>query len=160
MINKLNVFSENTYVVAEEWNTNFRVLNQSNEDCATAINDANEQLAFSNGDLSGVYAKVKSEQNSTQIPGLGVTVSAEQEYYKTLSSNQDLQIGIPLGMNGEARIAIYIPDNRSQKPFSIEYSGTQIINYYNATEFVAGYYYIMIYETNGVTMVKLIWTGE
>lgn len=160
MINKLNVFSENTYVVAEEWNANFKALSQSNKNCEEAINDANKQLAFPNGDLSGVYAAVRSKPNSSKIYGNAVQVSAEQEYYKRLGSNQQLQITIRKGMNGEARIVVYIPDARSELPFEINYSGTKIVSHYDYVGYNPGYYYIMIYEINGIAMIKLIWTGE
>lgn len=159
MIKNLNVFSENTYVVAEEWNANFYVLDRSNEQCSEAINDANETLAFPNKDLSGVYARVRQEPDSFQISGNSVIVSAEKEYYKPLGSGQDLQITIPQGMNGEARIAIYIPDNRSELPFVVNYPGEKVISHYDYVGYNSGYYYIMIYETNNLAMVKIIWTG-
>lgn len=159
MINSLNVFLQDTNVVAEEWNANFSAISQSNTSCADAIEDANNTLAFPN-DLSGVYSYLRRLPNSTEIPGNDITVHAEKEYYKSLSSTQNLQITIPVGMNGEARIAIYIPNNRSQKPFDVNYKGAQkIINHYNDAGFDAGYYYIMIYETAGIAYVKLIWTG-
>lgn len=159
MINSLNIFLPDTNVVAEEWNANFNAIRQSNTACADAIQDAKDTLAFPD-DLSGVYSYLRRLKNSTQIVEAEVTVHAEQEYYKRLAAAQDLQITIPVGMNGESRIAIYIPDNRSQKPFSVSYSGSQtIINHYNDAGFDAGYYYIMIYETAGIAYVKLIWTG-
>lgn len=160
MINQLNIFSPGVYVVADEWNANFQALSRSNADCAEAITDAEEQLAFPDGDLSGVFAAVRGKPNSHAISGNNVIVEPEQEYYKSLSSGEDLNIQINAGLNAEARILIYVPDDRSLKPFSVNYNGTTtIINHYNNVGFDAGYYYIMIYETNGIAWIKLIWTG-
>ena len=118
-------------------------------------------LAFPNSDLSGVYAAIKSRPNSHKIEGNTVVVAPEQEYYKVLPNGQDLVINIPTGLNAEARILIQTQNNRSLLPFSVNYSGTKKIyyGYYGYNYFRAGYYYIMIYETNGVAQVKLIWTG-
>ena len=160
MIDKLNVFSENTYVAAEEWNANFKVLNRSNEDCLNAITDANEQLAFPDGDLSGVFSAVQSRPNSQKIDGHDVYIDPEQEYYKTLDSSETLKIYIESGLNAESRIVIYVPNNRTLKPIDVSYSGTLIEKYGAGTVFKAGYYYIMIYETNGTAFVKSVFTGE
>lgn len=161
MITQLYAFSSGSYVVAEEWNTNFRTIYKANVLHAEAITDAQNSIAFSNSDLSDVYAAIKTKPNSHNIAGNTVVVAPEQEYYKVLSNGQDLVINIPTGLNAETRILIQLQEDRSLLPFSVNYDGTSIINYgfYNYNYFRSGYYYIMIYETNGVAQVKLIWTG-
>lgn len=159
MITELYVFSPSSYVVAEEWNANFRVLYNTVSAHMEAITDAQATIAFPNSDLTGVYNAVRSQLNSFAIPGNTVTVAPECEYYKTLASGQDLVINIPTGLNAEARVLIRIQEDRSLLPFSVNYDGTLIVNHYNNFVFRSGYYYVMIYETNGVAQVKLIWTG-
>lgn len=159
MITQLYTFSPGSYVVAEEWNANFRTLYNVNVAHLEAITDANSTIAFPNSDLTDVFNAVRSQLNSFAIPGNTVTVAPECEYYKTLANGQDLVINIPQGLNSEARVLIMIQENRSLLPFSVNYSGTKIINHYNNYVFRPGYYYIMIYETNNVAQVKLIWTG-
>lgn len=146
-------------MVAEEWNANFRALYNTTLAHMEAITDAQANIAFPNSDLTGVYNAVRSQLNSFAIPGDTVTVAPECEYYKTLANGQDLVINIPIGLNAEARVLIRTQEDRSLLPFSVNYSGTKIINHYNNVGYDAGYYYIMIYETNGVAQVKLIWTG-
>ena len=159
MITELYLFSPGSYVVADEWNANFKTLYQVNVDHSTAITDAYNDIAFPNSDLTAVFNAVKGQYNSHHIDGDTVSVSVENEYYKTLSSDENLVIKIPAGMCGEARVLIQLQEDRSLLPFSVNYTGTTIINHYNNYAFWAGYYYIMIYETNGVAQVKLIWTG-
>lgn len=167
MIIELYTFAPGSYVVADEWNANFRTVYKANLAHVEAIQDMNNKLAFKNGDLSGVYAAVRSQPNSYAVAMSGnsttVNVSPEQEYYldTPVSSSQEFMINITDGMRGaEARILFELSEDRSTMPFSVSYSGgTTIINHYNNYVFRAGYYYVMIYETNGVAQVKLIWTG-
>lgn len=159
MITQLYTFSPSSFVVADEWNANFRTIEKANLLHEEAIVDAQAQYAFPNSDLSGVFTAVSNRPNSSGISGNTVTIAPEQEYYKVLSSGQELVINIPTGLNAEARILIQTQENRSLLPFSVNYSGTTIINHYNNVGYDAGYYYIMIYETNGLAQVKLIWTG-
>lgn len=161
MITDLYTFSPGSFVVADEWNANFRVLYNTAQEHKEAITDANTTIAFPTSDLSGVFASVKGQPNSYYIPGNSVVVSPECEYYKTLGSGQDLVINIPTGLNAESRILIQLQENRSLLPFSVNYDGVSDINYgfYDYNYFRSGYYYIMIYESNGVAQVKLIWTG-
>lgn len=161
MITELYTFSPSSYVVAEEWNGNFRALYNTTLAHMEAIADAQATIAFPNSDLTGVYNAVRSQLNSFAIPGNTVRVAPECEYYKTLANGQDLVINIPTGLNAEARVLIRIQEDRNLLPFSVNYVGTSIINYgfYNYNYFRSGYYYVMIYETNGVAQVKLIWTG-
>lgn len=159
MIKELYVFSPSSFVVAEEWNANFRVLYNTVSAHMEAIVDAQAKIAFPNSDLTGVYNAVRAEPNSFAISGNTVTVAPECEYYKTLANGEDLVINIPTGLNAEARVLIRIQKDRSLLPFSVNYDGTLIVNHYNNFVFRSGYYYVMIYETNGVAQVKLIWTG-
>lgn len=159
MITELYIFTPGAYVVADEWNANFKTLYQVNIEHSTAITDAYNELAFPNSDFTALFNAVKSQYNSYAIAGNTVSVNVENEYYKTLSSGEDLVINVPTGMCGEARVLIQLQEDRSLLPFSVNYAGTTIINHYNNYTFWAGYYYIMIYETNGVAQVKLIWTG-
>lgn len=159
MITELYTFSPGSYVVAEEWNTNFRTLYNANLAHLEAINDAWDTVAFPTSDLTDVYNAVRSQLNSFAIPGNTVTVAPECEYYKTLANGQDLVINIPTGLDAEARVLIRIQDDRSLLPFSVNYDSTLILDHYDNFTFWSGYYYVMIYETNGVAQVKLIWTG-
>ena len=167
MIIQLYTFAPGSYVVADEWNANFRTIYNANLAHVEAIQDMNNKLAFKNGDLSGVYAAVRSRPNSFAVTITGgstvVDVSPEQEYYfdTPLSASQKFMINITDDMRGaEARILFQLSENRSTLPFGVSYaSGTTIINHYNNYVFRAGYYYVMIYESNGVAQVKLIWTG-
>lgn len=162
MITELYVFSPSSFVVAEEWNANFRILYDTSLAHLEAITDAQATVAFPDSDLTSLYNAVRSWTDSFAIPGNTVTIAPECEYYKTLASGQDLAINIPAGLNAESRILIRIQEDRSLLPFSVNYVGTSIINYgfYNYNYFRSGYYYVMIYETNGVAQVKLIWTGD
>ena len=161
MITQLYTFAPGSYVVADEWNANFRTIYNANIAHYEAIQDAYNTLAFQGSDLSDVYSAVRSQPNSFIISGTAVTVAPECEYFKVLGSGEDLVISIPTGLNAEARVLIQIQEDRSLLPFSINYVGTSIINYgfYEYNYFRAGNYYVMIYETNGVAQVKLIWTG-
>lgn len=167
MITQLYTFTVGSFVVADEWNANFRTIYNSNLAHAEAIQDAYNTLAFQGSDLSDVYAAVRSQPNSYAVAmsgnGATVNVSPEQEYYldTPVSSSQEFMINITEGMRGaEARILFELSEDRSTLPFSVSYSdGTTIINHYDNYVFRAGYYYLMIYETNGVAQVKLIWTG-
>lgn len=166
MITQMYTFSPGSFVVADEWNANFNVLYKTSSEHAQAISDAYDETAFPNSDLSNVFAAVNNEFNSFKIEGdsasVSVTVGVNQEFYKTLASGQKLVIEFPQGgLDGESRILLRLQENRYSLPFSVSptYSGTTIINHYNNYVFRPGYYYIMIYETNNVAQLKLIWTG-
>lgn len=159
MITELYTFAPSSYVIADEWNANFRVIYNENLAHVQATADALATVAFPTSDLTDLFDVVRSYPNSYNIPGTSVTVAPECEYYKTLGNGEDLVINIPTGMNAEARVLIRIQADRSLLPFSVNYAGTLIVNHYNNFVFRSGYYYIMIYESNGVAQVKLIWTG-
>lgn len=161
MINQLYTFTVGTYVVADEWNANFKALANSNADCVQATEDAEASVAFPDDDLTQLFNAVRKKPNSFAIAGSTVIVQPECEYYKALADGEDLAIQIPTGLNAEARIAIRLTNERSLLPFSILYDGQQQISFgdYEHLKFRAGYYFILIYETNGLAQVKLIWTG-
>jgi len=160
MITELYTFSPSSYVVAEEWNANFRVLYNTTLAHIEAIADAQAQIAFPDSDLTDVYNAVRSQLNSFAIPGNTVTVAPECEYYKTLANGQDLVINIPSGMDAEARILIRIQEDRSLRPFTINYSGTKRETSGLITSFTAGTYILFIYETNGLAQIKITKTTE
>lgn len=160
MITELYTFSPGSYVTAEEWNANFKVLYNTNLEHSEAIVDAGNELAFPNSDLTQIFNAARKRQNSWNFTGDTLNASqiyAGQEYYGNVSTQ--LNINIPAGMNGEIRILAHLLSDKSVLPFIINYSGTKIVNNYNNNVFRAGYYYIMIYETNGVAQAKIIWTG-
>ena len=163
MIVELYTFSPGSYVVAEEWNANFRTLYKANVAHLEAIVDANAEIAFPTSDLTNLFNRIKVEPNSWLLGALSVRIAPEQEYYKSLGENERLSITIPTGTNAEARILVYFPDTRTDLDdlFIITYDGDLEVGfgYYDYEYFRPGYYYIMIYEANGVAQVKLIWTG-
>ena len=163
MITELYVFSPGSYVVAEEWNANFRVLYSETVTQTESISDAFSLVAFPTSDLSGVYNQIKARDDSTEIIGSAVNIAPSHEYYKTLASGEDLEIQIDGSMNGEARILLKLEEDRQTLPISAGFiggiSGTVIINHSESYVFNAGYYFVMIYVTNQVAQIKVIWTG-
>lgn len=156
MIIELYTFSPSSYVVAEEWNANFKVLYKESYAHTEAIIDAFNNVAFAGSDLSGIYNSIRSRQNSFHIATeSNVYVKPEREYYKTLSTGERLQIHIEQGLNAESRIMIRVQEDRSVEPFDINYSGVVKKNTYHIS-YTAGYYCIMIYETNNVAQIKVI----
>ena len=160
MITQLYTFSVGSYVVADEWNANFNTLYNVNLAHEEAIIDAQNTIAFPDSDLTTVFNSVRGWANSFFIGGDTVVVAPQCEYYKTLATDQDLTINIPTGLNSEARVLIQLTDDRSLRPFTVNYNGTTIINDYDNNNFLAGFYYIMIYESNNTAMIKVIGTGE
>lgn len=155
MITQLYTFSAGSYVVAEEWNANFRTLYNANVAHEEAITDAYAQIAFPTSNLSDLFSAVNSQLNSFAIAGNSVTVAPECEYYKTLSSGEDLVINIPAGLSGEARVLIRIQEDRPLKPFTINYSGTKQESLGTLATFPAGIYMLFIFETNGLAQIKV-----
>lgn len=158
MIIQLYTFAPGSFVVAEEWNANFRTLYNTSLAHIEAITDANSTIAFPNSDLTPLFSAVSSQPNSFAIPGSSINISPECEYYKTLGSGEDLVINIPTGFNAECRILIQIQENRSLLPFSVSYAGT-VIKIGELSEYPSGNYIIFIYETNGIAQIKLIKSG-
>jgi hypothetical protein len=159
MITQLYTFSVGSYVVADEWNANFNTLYNVNLAHEEAIIDAQNTIAFPDSDLTTVFNSVRGWANSFFIGGDTVMVAPQCEYYKTLATDQDLTINIPTGLNSEVRVLIQLTNDRSLRPFTVNYNGTTIINDYDNNNFLAGFYYILIYETNNTAMIKVIGTG-
>lgn len=156
MIIELYTFSPSSYVIAEEWNANFKVLYKANYSHLEAIEDAFDEVAFSGSDLSDLYDSIRARQNSFHVSTESdIYVKPEKEYYKTLDTNEVLQIHIDQGLKAEARVLLRLQENRSGEPFNILYSGTIQKNSYHIS-YTPGYYYVMIYETNGVAQIKVI----
>lgn len=158
MIIQLYTFSPGSYVIAEDWNANFRVLYKTNVSHEEAVVDAQALIAFPNSDLTDLFAAINNQLNSFAIAGNVVTVSAESEYYKTLSSGQELVINIPSGICAGVRIIFRIQEDRSLKPFTINYDGTIIENAGDITQYTAGTYFMFIYETNDIAQIKIVKT--
>lgn len=162
MITELYTFTPGSYVVADEWNANFRVLYNFNAQHTEAIADAYTDIAFPTSDLTAVFDAVRRYPNSFAIPGDTVTVAPECEYYKTLANGEDLTIQIPsTDLNAESRVLVRILDSTTLLPITVVYNGNELLSSSTYTNFTfsSGYYYVMIYEANGVAQVKLIWTG-
>lgn len=155
MITQLYTFSAGSYVVAEEWNANFRTIHQANVLHEEAITDMQTQIALSNGDLTELFSVIKGRFNSNAIGGDSVTVAPECEYYKTLSSGEDLVINIPTGLSGEARVLIRTQEDRPLKPFTINYSGTKQESLGTLATFPTGTYMLFIFEANGLAQIKV-----
>lgn len=159
MITELYNFAPGSYVVADEWNGNFSALYKTSLYHEEAIQDLTNSVAFPNSDLSAVFNAVRNSPNSHFIEGNSVLVSVEQEYYKTLSNSEDLNITVPLGLNGEVRVLIKIQNLRTEFPFVINYNGQINIYYEDYKYFNPGFYYIFMAESNGLLQVKLIEIG-
>lgn len=162
MIYELYSFSPGTFVVADEWNANFKTLYNTSSAHTESIEDAVNMIAFYDSDMTDIYNAVRLRKDSDYIFNTNVQVLAGHEYYRTLGTGERLSIEIPdRGISGECRILIELQDQRTQLPFSVSYTGTTDIDfgYYDYEYFVPGYYYIMIYENNGLAQIKLIWTG-
>ena len=161
MINKLYTFSLGTYVVAEEWNANFDAVNKSNIECANAIKDAEVSVAFPDDDLTQLFNAIRKKPDSEAFTSteqsITLNIVAGKEYYGILTGTQDLFLSIPRNMNGEARVAVRVDQERDLRFF--EATEGAIIDDGGFNEFRAGHYFILIYETNGLAQVKLIWTG-
>lgn len=160
MIIELYTFSPGSFVVADEWNANFRTLRKIALEHTESIEDGFASIAFPDSDLTAIFNSIRSRPNSHSFTGNSITESqlyAEQEYYGEVSSQ--LNVTIPVGMSGEARILVHLLSDQSLMPFNINYSGTKIVDHYNNNVFREGYYYLMIYESNNVAQVKVIWTG-
>lgn len=163
MITQLYTFSPGAFVIADEWNANFRSLYQVSLEHTEAIQDANNNIAFPDSDLSAVFARINAEPNSFAVPAYRVDLLPECEYYKDLPDGSDLNIVIPnSGLNASARVLIRTSNLRTLLPAVVTYKGQKVkisFGEYEYMYFPAGMYYIMIYEMNGFAQAKLIWTG-
>lgn len=161
MITQLYVFSPGSYVVADEWNANFRVLFKANVSHQEAIVDANSVIMFQGGDYTPIYNKVNSSRNSYAIAGNTLVPSVDCEYYKEfLGDDEQVTVAVSTGqLNGEARIVIKTPNNRTLTPLIFTYNGTQDdVVWLNGISqwYLAGVKFVFLLERNGKLYVKMI----
>lgn len=172
MITELHNFSVGSYVVADEWNSNFRVLANFCVLHEESITDAYNTLAFPNSDLTNILNMVRNNPNVSMAQAYeGFLVQRNKEYYVgTVPSQQQVHIVIEEGLEGEARVIFNLPALMTiSAPILVTYKGvtvspkdktadcyvdTGFYSYYNA-----GTYYVIIHEQNGKAQVKLISTG-
>lgn len=172
MIAQLYQFSIGSYVIAEEWNANFRTLKEYCSEHIIAFQDSYDNLAFPNSDLTQVFNAVSNSLNvETNRPYDAVNVTNNKEFYVgPVPAQQQVHIYIPQGLNGESRVIFTLPElMTSDAPILVTYNGVTVslrdktadcyvdagsYPYYNS-----GLYYVMIHELNGKAQVKLISTG-
>lgn len=160
MITQLYVFSPGSYVIAEEWNANFRVLKNVNLSHQEAITDAFQVVMFKGGDYTPIYNRVNNTTNSSAVIGNSFVVTVDNEYYKELGSGE--QVVADVGhINGEARIILKTAQNDSLPPLRINYIGGDAnIVWPNgiAHWFLAGMKFVFLLERNNKLYVKMIAT--
>lgn len=168
MITQLYNFAPGSYVVADEWNGNFSALYKTNVAHEEVIQDCYDICAFPNSDLTGVFDAVKEMPNSHLIEGLEVTLSAGQEYYKTLPTGKNLLIIYPEDFYGEARILVKLEEERTgfqNRFFNMQGDANASMNIGIGTHwhFNPGFYYFVIFSTrrenHHQTYMKLLYTG-
>lgn len=160
MITQLYVFSPGSYVIAEEWNANFRVLMNTNLAHQEFIVDTADILMFQSGDYTQIYNVVNSRTNSQEVPGLSVQVLVDNEYRKSLTADQQLVINVGR-ICGEARIIIQTAANSVLSPIRINYvGGDENVVWENgiAQWYLAGMKFVFLLERNGKLYVKMIAT--
>lgn len=129
MIIELYSFTPGSYVVADEWNTNFSVLYKTASQHNTAIVDAYNLDAFPSSDLSDVYLNVYNYMNSFQFVGTSIAIlSPNVEYWQNSLETIDIgqQLVIRVGkISGEARVFFQTSGARDPglPPFVINYDG-------------------------------------
>lgn len=170
MIVQLYSFSVGSFVAAEEWNANFRVLHDTCIEHILSIEDAYDTLAFSDSDLTYVFNSIRITDTNAEMNQdyVGFIVDRNKEYYVgTLPNQTPVNITIREGMGGECRVVFNLPELMTlEAPIRITYKGVVITpkdatadcyvntGYYNY--FNPGMYYVMIHEQNGKAQVKLI----
>lgn len=164
MIEKLNVFSAGTFVNCNDWNANFRTLNNYANYCTTYIGDAEQSIATETDDMTYIFSAIKTFRNSTPVVNNVISrVEPENEYYTTLLRSTDhLVINVPKGINACARFIFKI-NNRyelSDAPFIISYDGETTINVGELQSYESGTYMLFLYESKNQCIIKLMMTGE
>lgn len=161
MINELYTFSPGSFVMADEWNANFSALRKSANEHLSAIKDANEQLAFVNGDLSGVYSAVDNFINSSSFTGTSLHITTPNtEFYNgtDITVSQQLTINVEK-INGEARVLFRTSGTRSLSPVQINYAGgAENINFIDNSDAWSGglVTVVFLYETNNKLNVRMV----
>lgn len=173
MIIQLYQFSVGSYVTAEEWNANFRVLKDYCVEHYLSIADAYNKIAFPDSDLTQIFNKVRIWPNVITNSSYDAVFAKNnyEIYVGPVPTQTQVQIYIPSGLNGESRIIFTLPElMTSSAPILVYYNGVAVTTlkdkngdcyvdagsyqYYNP-----GVYYVMIHELNGKAQVKLISTG-
>ena len=161
MIKTLYVFSPGSFVDAKEWNANFKVLYEGISAHIETIQDAQNTIAFNITDLTASFQVMDSQPNSFIISGTSRVVQRDCEYYKALASGEDLDITVPSGFNGEARIIIKTTNSRVSSPITFDYGGGESnVVWYNgiAQWYNPGMKFVFICERGGKLFVKMITT--
>lgn len=162
MITELYTFSPSSYVVAEEWNANFRVLYSANVLHQEAIVDANSKILFIGGDYSGIYSRLDNIPNSKFTDSVLQNPLVDYEYYTTIQSGGQLFIQVDRGsLNGEARVLVKIQESSQLPPVIVTYGGTQDdVVWTGGLEqwYSAGMRFIFLLERDGKLYVKMIAT--
>ncbi len=160
MINELYTFSPGSFVLADEWNANFSTLRKASNEHLLSIKDADNQLAFINGDLSGVYNGVDNFINSTSFPGTSLHITTPNtEFYNVtpITTSQQLIIDVER-INGEARVLFKTSGTRSLSPVQINYvGGAANISFIDNSEAWSGglVNIVFLYETNNKLNVRM-----
>lgn len=161
MIKTLYVFSPGSFVDAKEWNANFKVLYDGISAHIETIQSAQDAIAFTLADMTASFQVMDAQPNSFIIGGNSQVVQRDCEYYKSLASGQDLNITVPRGFNGEARIIIKTTNSRVLPPIIFDYAGGESnIVWYNgiAQWYNPGMKFVFICERGGKLFVKMIAT--
>ena len=160
MITQLYVFSPGSFVVAEEWNANFRVLLNTNLIHQESIVDASDVIMTTSDDYTQIYNAVNSKKNSQDAAGLSIQVLVDNEYRKSLSAGQQLVANVGR-ISGEARIILQTAQNDVLSPLQINYAGgNENVVWENgiAQWYAAGMKFVFLLERNGKLYVKMIAT--
>ena len=165
-----------SFVVAEEWNSNFRVLRTFCEEHTLSIDDAYQTMAFPDSDLTYVFSSIRRTDVNVKMnqPYISFIVDRNKEYYvgspnnpNVLPAQTPVNITIREGLEGECRVIFKLPELMTlEPPIKIKYKGVIVqpkdssadcyvnTGYYNY--FNPGLYYVMIHEQNGKAQVKLV----
>lgn len=165
MIEKLNVFSVGTFVNCNEWNTNFRTLNNYADYCEKAVTDAEESVAKSDSDLDLIVSSINTAKNSSFVINHTISqIYPENEYFDTLLANTDqLQIGLPNNFNSTARfiLKLNVEFEKETPPFTLlTYTGETHIQDENVDKYEVGTYMLFLCEMNGQCIIKITKAGE
>jgi hypothetical protein len=162
MITQLYIFSPGSYVVADEWNANFRVLRSTNVLHQESIVDANNIILFQGGDYTDVYNRINNDPNSHVAESTIQNPMVDNEYYRVLQGGEQLFVSVDPGtLNGETRIVVQTTQNNALPPVVITYGGTQDnVVWTNgiAQWYLAGVKFVFLLERNGKLYVKMIAT--
>lgn len=161
MITQLYTFSPSSFVLADEWNANFSVLNKSTIEHLQWIQDAYNDIAFPNSDLTNIFNAVYNYINSRSFTGTSLHITSPNvEYWNgtAITTGQQLAINVEK-INGEARILFKTTGTRTQDAIAITYAGgSGNINYISNSDVwkPAGVKAVFLYETNNKLNVRLV----